>query len=214
MSQLDQVWARWLGSLLGYENVESINSARLTFAAPWARSAPILLILGCILLAVVAAAVYALRQPRASWMVRVPLAIARAALLGLILLILAEPILELTQVSSPRPLLWQVFDGTDSMNIQDELSSADRKQLAESVGLDEETTAAENDAESKPSRMDYLKAYLAKEEDNILSRLDEKFRLRAFLFDHREGVRGLDMDLDSDSEFEPESFVKTITSKG
>jgi len=46
---------------------------------------------------------------------------------------------------------------------------------------------------SKPSRrVDYVKALLRKQDDNLMERLGDEFRLRAFLFDRPDGVRAID----------------------
>ena len=55
------------------------------------------------------------------------LAVCRAVLLMLMLfMILAEPVLKLEFTSRPRPVLWVLFDGTESMDIQDEMTESQR----------------------------------------------------------------------------------------
>ena len=63
------------------------------------------------------------------------LAISRAILLAMLFLILAEPVLKMEFTSRPRPLLWVIFDGTESMDIQDEMTESERSRLARAVGL-------------------------------------------------------------------------------
>ena len=51
---------------------------------------------------------------------------ARAIVLAMLFLILADPVLKMEFTSRPRPLLWVLFDGTESMDIQDEMPEAER----------------------------------------------------------------------------------------
>ena len=64
---------------------------------------------------------YSRYQPTNRQRLAAALAVLRALLLGLLSVILAEPVLTLKLTSSPRPLLWVLFDGTDSMAIEDEM---------------------------------------------------------------------------------------------
>src|SRR5688572_10291888 len=118
-----------IGWMLGQENVEAIEQIDPSLSAPWAqgRGAGSWLFLGCA--AIVAACVwfYVRHQARGGRRVRIGLAIGRGLLLVLLLMMLAEPVLVLKLVSTPRPVLWVLFDGTDSMGIQDELTDAERR---------------------------------------------------------------------------------------
>lgn len=125
-----------IGRLLGQENVRSIDRIELSFAEPWANRAPAWVLFGCVALAVVAAVFYFRYQQRVRGKARVVLAISRAVLLGLLLVILADPVLNLRLTSNPRPLVYVLFDGTDSMGIQDEMTDEQRARLAQAVGLD------------------------------------------------------------------------------
>src|SRR4051812_46449502 len=108
-----------IGRMLGYANVDSIEPLKPSLAAPCAQDHPLLVILGCVVLVSIGVLVYSRFQPQRARGVRIALAISRALLLSLLLLFLAEPVLVVRIISHPRPLLWLLFDGTDSMAIQD-----------------------------------------------------------------------------------------------
>jgi hypothetical protein len=183
-----------LGKLLEIEDLESIEAVAPSFAAPWAHDGPAWLLFGCLGLGALALVFYSRYQPRARAPLRIVLAVSRALLLGLLLLFLAEPVLSVKVVSSPRPLLWILFDGTDSMNIEDDLSESEEARLRAAVGLearDTETAAGGSGARGR-SRADHVRALLRKRGENPVARLAERFRLRAFLLERADGVRLLD----------------------
>ncbi len=126
---------QFLGRLMGVENLQSIDSIRLSLAAPWAQSGPAWVLFGCVALAALSLVFYTRYQPNKRRKTLLVLAIGRAALLGLLFLILADPVLKMQLTSRPRPLLWVLFDGTESMDIQDEMPEAERARIAEAVGL-------------------------------------------------------------------------------
>ena len=84
-----------------------------------------------LLFVAVTALFYALLQHQAGWS-RLGLA-ARSALLFVVFV--AEPVLVFRSTSKPRPYLWLLFDGTDSMAIQDELTDSERRELEDGLGL-------------------------------------------------------------------------------
>ena len=186
-----------LGRLLGLEHTQAVDDYQATFGATWAHQAPIWLLFGCLALAAVAALFYFRYQRGRSRGPRIVLSVFRGAVLCLILLLLAEPILSINVVSRKRPLLWLLFDGTDSMAISDELATAERAGLAQMLGIEQpgpsETTAKPASEAPQLSRMDYLKALVAKETDNPVEQLGKKFRLEAFLFEGPQGVRSLEL---------------------
>src|SRR5262249_13244821 len=110
---------------------------------------------------------------------RIALAISRSALLALLLLTLADPVLQLAVVNRRQPRALLVFDGTDSMAIEDELPPLNRTAIERAVAWSGPPSAA------RPSRMDYLRALLRKKDANLLARLanEKGFQLEAFLFD-------------------------------
>jgi len=157
--------ARWLGGLFGLESLERVDAWKVSLAAPWAIRFPLLV---AVLVAAAAAAgawFYLRWQPPMNRRTRSLLALLRAAAAAVLVLLLADPVLQLSVRSSPRPLLWLLFDGSESMAIEDE---ADGK---------------------KTSRADLVAEWLKQKTDNVVDTLGEKFRLRAFSIDAADGVR-------------------------
>jgi hypothetical protein len=205
-------WDAVLGRLLGYENVDSIDAVRPSFGADWAREAPGWVFFGCAALVALAFWFYLRLQTRGRRRGRIVLAVARGLLLSLMFLILADPILEVALTSHPRPLLWVLLDGTDSMNIADELPSDQRARFDAAVGLDEAQTAGA--ASAGPTRADYVRALLSKSDDNLLEKLAEKYRLKAYIFDRPDGARPIDLSDDPAREVEPRLVASQLTTEG
>lgn len=189
-----------LGRLLGLEGTQTIDDYQATFGAAWAHEGPLWLLLGCLVLAALAVVFYLRYQPLRQRRPRVALAIARGAVLCALLLLLAEPILTVNVTSRKRPVLWLLFDGSESMAIRDDLPTADREALAESLEMSrDETQPAPSDPKaaggeaSLPSRIDYAKALVSKANDGILEKLGKRFRLQAFVFEGPQGVRALEL---------------------
>jgi len=150
---------------------------RISFAS-WAQEAQGLfwLIAGVCLLAVIAVTVYVFLQTKGHLATRVFLSCGRAVLLGLLFIMLAAPEMQF-QVTNKQPsTLFLVFDGTDSMAIEDELPAARRAALAKATGA----------ADEKPrSRTAYVQSLLQKKDNNLLEQLQKKpnLKIEAFLFD-------------------------------
>jgi hypothetical protein len=106
-----------IARLLGREDVDSIDSIRMSFGADWAHDGPAWVLFGCLAFGFAAALFYLKYQTRAKRGSRILLGFLRGFVLCVLLLILADPILEVAFTSHPRPALWVLFDGTDSMNI-------------------------------------------------------------------------------------------------
>ena len=119
-----------LGNLLRLDGLESIDGWSLSFAAAWAERNPFLVVVGCMVAAALAAWFYLCYQPEMRPQRRVALAALRAAILSLLVIMLADPVLRLSFSHAPRPLLWLLFDGTESMAIEDELEPAEQAALA------------------------------------------------------------------------------------
>ncbi len=124
-----------LGRALGFENVTSIRQITPSLAAPWAHHATAWVLFGCLGLSVLAFVFYLKYQPRGRRGSRLALAVLRALLLSVLFLFLADPVLNVEITSQPRPLLWVLFDGTDSMGIEDELPDTQRARLSAATGL-------------------------------------------------------------------------------
>jgi hypothetical protein len=202
-----------LGRLLGLENVKSVDQLDASFAAPWANRAPVMVLFGCVALAALAFWFYARYQSRARRSARIALSVVRAAVLCLLLLILADPVLTMRLTSNPRPLLYVLFDGTDSMAITDEMTEVQRKELADSVGFRSKSGKAE-----KLTRAAYVQTLVegddAAQRLSPLVELNEKFRVKAFLLDRHDGVRALKLSDTSDGEIDPAFVAKQLTTEG
>lgn len=188
----------WFGKLLGLDNVASIEDVQFSLSAAWAQfsSAGAWLFFFFVGIAVACFYYYLRLHNRGNRAARGFLAILRAVMLCLLILILAEPVVVFRLFSEPKPQLWVLFDGTDSMAIEDELSGSQRAALedlleppseATSPGL--EGVAPNPDETVRRPRIDYVRRLFAGRPDNLLARLNEKFRLKTFVFD--ETVREL-----------------------
>lgn len=207
--------AEWLGRLLGYENVSSIESVRTSFGASWAHNGPAWVVFGCLGLAALSAYFYLRLQPRRRKATHIGLAVVRGLLLCLLFLILTDPILELKFVSHPRPFLWVLLDGTDSMGIVDELPSDERAQLADAVGLENYLTRHPSVNPQSLRRSDYVRALFQQPRNNLLEQLAEKFRLRAYVFDSAEGVRAVQVGPATEQdELDPRQLAEDYTTDG
>ena len=204
---------QWLGRMIGVDAVESVDSAKISFAAPWAQRGPAWVFFACLAVSAVSVLVYRRYQPGKHIKGRMALAAVRALILSLLVIMLADPILTLKLTSLPRPQLWFVFDGTDSMAIQDKLSDAERTRLHTAVGLPNESSSGATTV--IPSRIDYVRAWVKKNDGAVLKKLGEQYRLRAFIFDSPDGVRGLDWQTESSGDGRPGAFdVAQLTTTG
>lgn len=183
-----------IGWLLGYENVQSIDRVEFSFAARWAQENPFLILLACVIVCSLAIALYFKYQPAGKTKSRLGLAVLRAALLSLLVFLLAEPISTLHLTSSPKPTFWLLFDGSDSMNIRDELPDTTRQELQEELEI--ETSPSSEQLREDRSRLEYIQAWLNRQDNNTIEALAEEFRLKAFVFDRPDGVRGLNLEDD------------------
>ncbi|MEX1074973.1 MAG: hypothetical protein WED27_00820 [Pirellulales bacterium] len=175
--------ASWLGRLFGLEHVHAVDAWQVSLAAPWAIRFPALVAVFTAAAAAAAVWFYLRWQPPMHRRTRTALAALRAGAAALLVLLLADPVLKLSVRHTPRPLLWLLFDGSESMAIEDELLDGERKNLVTATGLEG------NEAGS--SRADFVAAWLRKKDDNPLAALGETFRLRAFSIDSGDGVRPL-----------------------
>jgi hypothetical protein len=169
-----------LGKLLGIERIESIDSVGLTFAARWAEEHAFWIFV--LALALVAGSIwfYWQLQRQGSPGRRIALGVVRGIVLLLLLLALADPVLQLKLVHQQRPLLYVIFDGTESMSIGDEYSTGEQAAIDRAVGAPRGAASS-----SKRSRMEYVQQILRKPQDNLLSRLihDCQADVEAFTFD-------------------------------
>lgn len=184
-------WTTTLGRMLGYDDVSRIDSAHVSFGSAWAHAQPVLVVLGCVALSALSIWFYLRWQSRGHRPTRLFLAALRAVALCGMLLILADPTLELVFVSQPKPVLWVLLDGSDSMSIPDELPTEERDSLARAVDLVGYQAGHSRPEGERPARADYARALLTRKDHNLLERLEENYRLRMFTFGESEGVHSL-----------------------
>lgn len=106
-----------------------------------------------------------------------------------------------------------------------------RTRLAAAVGLDNATpqpiadkksdatakatsVAAASASSNKLERVDYVRAWLSKSKDNVLERLQEKFRVKAFVFDRPDGVRAIDAVQAAGDDLDPAKTAEQLTTTG
>lgn len=198
------------GRLLGIEDLKSIDHVTPSLAAPWAQNGMAWVLFGCLALTVLTVLYYIRYQTikRRRW--RIALTVLRAAVLSLLLIIIADPVLKVAMVSSPRPLLWVLLDGTESMAIEDELQNTERQRLAAAVEL----PLALAEAGKKVSRAEYVRCWLQKKEHNVLAGLQEKYRLQGFILDRPDGVRALDWAQPGTDILDPHRAAAAMTTSG
>lgn len=169
------------GWLLGLKNVTSIDELSPSFAAPWAEGNLAWLVFGAVAIIAGSIAFYIRGQSRGSTGMRAALGLARGLVLALLFVTLADPVVRIALTTVQPPSVYLVFDGTDSMAIQDEYTDAQRRTLDEAVGR----SAAPGENADLPSRTDYVRSLIAKPEGNLVDRLarEKKYRLEAFVFD-------------------------------
>jgi len=200
-----------LGRLLGLEEAQTIESYQPSFAASWAHGAAGWVFFACLAMIALSVLFYVKYQRHRSTGIRAALAVFRALALCTLILLLAEPILTVNVTSLKRPSLWFLFDGTDSMDIADELADADRAELAAAVGLGNPHPPADS---ASPSRIEYVKALLQKKDDNLLEELEKSFRLKAFIFDRPDGIRSLSMAPEGREDFDGKHLAEQLTTGG
>ena len=184
-------WTKTIGRMLGYDDVSRIDSAHVSFGSAWAHAQPALVVLGCVGMAALSVWFYLRWQARGHQPTRLFLATLRTLALCALILILADPTLELVFVSQPKPVLWLLLDGSDSMSIPDELPAEERDALSKAVDLSGYQATHKPHEGERPARADYARALLSRKDKNLLQRLDDNYRVRAFTFADAEGVRSL-----------------------
>jgi hypothetical protein len=201
-----------LGWLIGLEDVESIEQIDPALAARWAVEGPFWVFFGIVLALGVALLFYIRRQRHGSLGVRVALGVNRALLLVVLFLTLADPVLHVSLTELKRPLLYVVFDGTDSMAIEDEYPDDLREALSEATGVSSDRTG------EGVSRIAYVRGLLTKGAGNVLDRLTEQkqYRLEAFLFDGNttSRLRRLQNQTDGEAVVDGNQIAEQLTTGG
>lgn len=207
---LGRWWHELIGRLLGLDDVRAIESVRLSFAAPWAQASPAWIVLGCLVLAALAVVFYARYQGTGRRRFQTPLTVLRAVALCALGALLAEPVLVVKLTNQPRPLLWVLLDGTDSMGIEDQLSAQEQSRLAEAVGLPPADAAK---SERKPSRADLVRSWVGQPRGPLVQ-LNQKYRLRGFVLDRADGVRSVELAAPGGDRFDPQAAAAAVTTAG
>ncbi len=196
----------WIGKLLGIEGLESVVDFHPRFAAPWAHNRPALVLFACVALAAVSVVFYVWYQGLQKKRVSIPMAIFRAVLLALLVCILAEPQIAMAIKHSPRPLLLMLFDGTDSMNMRDNLSEESQEAIRKTLGA--ETPPFPQD--KHPTRQDLVRATIRSNKLNLLATLAKRFRLRGYVLDQPDQVREILMPQEGSDRVDAASVAKQL----
>ena len=163
-----------LSRLLGIGSTDEIHEIDIKFAAWWSEGRVVLVVLVCLGLAALGAFFYYRYQNEQPLEKRkrrrATLAIFRGLLLAVIGFILAEPIVSVSLTEHPRPILLMLFDGSDSMNLVDELS------IEQADALDQMTP--DNIDPTSKTRLELLNAALEKGSlSTAIDSIHEKFVL-------------------------------------
>ncbi|MEQ8790653.1 MAG: hypothetical protein RIC55_30425 [Pirellulaceae bacterium] len=201
-----------IGWLLGLGEVKSISEIDISLGAAWASGNAFWIFLLIVLLGAASIAFYGWWQDRGPMRVRILLGVLRAALLALLLVTLCDPILQVTDTVTRQPQLFLVFDGSDSMSIDDVWTDEQKRRLDQSAGVDD------GDAAAPRSRIDYLRAMLSREDQNLLARLQEEkqYRLEAFIFDGNttSSLRKLERNESGEETLDPGHIAEQLTTSG
>jgi len=166
-----------LGRWLGYGDVSQVELWRLSFGSAWAHETPLLVVLGLFASAVLAGWFYgrlqhvgrisnswaeggAGRIENPSYVMQWTLTALRAGALCGLVLILADPLLELTLVRYPQPVLWLVLDSSESMS------------LADSARREGERPGS--------SRAEQVRDFLQRDRSAWLNQLTNRFRVKVY----------------------------------
>ncbi len=220
-------FVEWCGWFLGIEQATAIDQASVNLAAPWAQGSGFWVFFLAIAVVVAALVFYWKYQPKASPTARIMLGLSRGLLLALLVITLADPVLQLTVTYLQRPHLYVVVDGTDSMNIADEYEESDRQALwagagfAPAAGANTAVPKAETTPISstvQPSRMELVQSLLRKTNGNLLTRLEEerKAHVDVFVFDGAttSQLRKLPRAASSADKLDPAFVAEQLTTKG
>ncbi|MBK94586.1 MAG: hypothetical protein CMJ79_02585 [Planctomycetaceae bacterium] len=183
-----------IARLLGIKATDEINEIDIKFAAWWSEGRPVLVLLVCLGLAALGVYFYSRYQNEQPLQKkkrrRLLLTIFRSGLLAILGFILAEPIVSVSLTEHPRPLLLMLFDGSDSMNLVDELSPE------QADALDAMTPESINPLEQ--TRLELLNHTLKNGDlAKAVGGLHEKFDLRFYTTSEGHSIRELDRQEDS-----------------
>ncbi len=203
----------WLGKLLGIENLQEVESWDVSFAAPWAQGRPALVLFAVAAAVAISILFYVKLQTAAPGRARFLLALGRSVVLALLVIVLAEPTIEMQVRETPRSLLLVLFDGTESMGFKDKLGTQAQSDLA-SVIKDEQGKPVAN--LDNISRLQLVQQVLANKQNPVLAELAKQYRLRAYSLEQLSELRELDVadEPTASKPFDPQHLVSQLKSDG
>lgn len=208
----------WLAKLFRLrENVESIDSHAVSFAEPWARLSAGIVVALAVLAFALSLAFYLRGQSRGVRGGRLLLACCRGGLLALLVVVLGDPVFRIAYTHRPKPLLYLLFDGTDSMAIADRFAEDERRKLDAAVGIaptSPGTSASNSPSEMPgPTRLEYVQSLVRSRESALVAKLQERFRVKCFQFSRRDEVDAIAIDGD-DETIDGEKLAAALSSRG
>ena len=177
-----------IARLLGIKSTDEVDHIEMKFAAWWSEGRPVLVLLVCLGLAALGAFFYYRYQNEQPLEKkkrrRILLTVFRSGLLAIVGFILAEPIVSVSLTEHPRPILLMLFDGSDSMNLVDELSTE------QADALDAMTPDSINPSEQ--TRLELLNHALKNGAlSEAVGQLHEKFDVRYYSTDEGHSIKEL-----------------------
>ena len=182
----------WFTHWLGLPDATQIESWQPSFGAGWAQNHPSAVFWLMLAAAGVSFWFYRRWQPSGPEWSRWLLAGLRGSVLSLLILTLADPIVEVTLVRYPEPVLWVGLDASDSMGIADELSADERARHELQPG----GPLGHSETRTRPSRADHVKGLLTTDDHDWLKQLRRKFRVQLFSLSGPSGVEPLTIEDD------------------
>jgi len=200
-----------LGKLVGIDDLEGIDQVTVRFAAQWAAASPLLVVLVIGGLGVATFLFYRRLQPSApSARTAMTLAALRVLTLALLVILLAEPVVALATSERYRPLLVLLFDGSESMQMVDPTAREDAAALRELVKAD---AFEEQDDDHGPTRARMLEAVIRADRSGVFDRLNDDYRIRAYLMDRPDSAREIDPRQGAEGRLDPTKLADLLESQ-
>ena len=193
-----------LAWLLGLEDFTSIDHIAIALSAGWAQGSGHFFwaLLGLTLACVGGITFYLKWQPAGARPVRVLLGICRGLLLSLLVLTLAEPVLTVNTTQLRSPLVFVLFDGTESMAIADCVLPS---------------TAPSSTTSTNATRLDLVRGTLSRKQDNFLWQLQQQqTRIEAYQFagNSTSRLRKLRLQADTQQPFDTAFVAEQLSASG
>lgn len=182
---------KMLGRLLGLEDLQSVDSVEVGFSASWAAGVEFWILLGCLALVLLGLVFYLKLQRRGPHWLRTVLGFSRGILLAMLLLTLAGPVLRLSGKRVEKPVLYLVFDGTESMELTDNYGPDAAARLEAATGV----------SPTDKTRKQLLQGWLSSAGGDWFAQLQQRdVLLEPFLFDGRTTSRLRSLRVSADQE--------------